>query len=169
MKRILALLLALSMIFVFTACMKSEEQKRVEEATDRLESIFEDVDETEASSAAEVLGDYADAVSDAGGATDVEIDEYVDTLVKTDNWKNTVETWGSQGLSIEVEARGNSLVYVYTYTVAVDVAVAKETLESNRESMKSTADSLRKILTKLDTVICEYYDIDGNLIYTIEC
>ena len=179
MKKILALFLALTLVFALSACgNESESAKEFEDALDRLEDGLDELNDgitdrdelrDELDDAVDAMEDYADTASDAGLTTDMDIDEYVDMLIETDDWKTTKASVEAQNMTVEVEADGDSIIYKYTYTVEVDNEYTKSGIESGKDTLIAAADSLRAILSELDTVVYEYYDINGDLITSIEC
>ncbi len=175
MKKLLALFLALTLVFALSACgNESESAKEFEDALDRLEDGLDELndgitDRDELDDAVDAMEDYADTASDAGLTTDMDIDEYVDMLIESDDWKTTKASVEAQNMTVEVEADGDSIIYKYTYTVEVDNEYTKSGIESGKDTLIAAADSLRAILSKLDTVVYEYYDINGDLITSIEC
>lgn len=171
MKRLLVLFMALCMLFAFTACAQFEAVKDLEQKQNELKETIDDVTngDVDADELVEDLDEFTDAASDAGMTTDISIQDYVDELVKNEEWQSQVETFESQGLSAKIEARGNSLAYIYQYTVDIpDTTVVKTSLDATQDSLKSLADSLRTVLSSLDSVIFEYLDINGNIIATYE-
>ncbi len=74
-------------------------------------------------------------------------------------------------MDIDVEVRGNSIVYKYTYLIDVD-ANTKELLQESLAAQKETIDAVlveaRKDVPELESMIYEYYAKDGKLIVSEE-
>lgn len=171
MKKLLALLMALCMLFAFAACGQTEAEKELEQKQDELQDTMEDLTEgeTDLEDAMDKLDEYTDAASNAGAVSDMTAKEYVDVFEKTDEWKENVETFKKQGLKADIEARGDSIAYVYQYTIEIpDTAALKSALDETKSALQTAADALRKVLPKTDKVIYEYYDINGDLITSYE-
>lgn len=127
MKKLLALLLALAMLFAFAACGDSSDNEELEE--------------------------YIDSIQD-------EIDD-------------ALEVYEAQGLSIKVVARGDSLAYIYRFTTEVeDVDAARTQLKSalaDQDSVfENVLDELKKEVKSAESVIVEYQNKDGSVIYSKE-
>lgn len=167
MKKLFALLLALGMIFSLTACARLAEKQQLEQAEDALEDVLnEDADIDDVTDA---MDDYADKAENAGATTDMTAKDIVDLLLKDPSFKAQLDSVESQGLTCNLEARGNSITYVYQYTIDIaDTSAVKQALDAGKASLESLANSLSKIYTGIDSVIFEYRAKDGSVIATYE-
>lgn len=79
-----------------------------------------------------------------------------------------------QGMNLKVSARENTLVYTYQYTIdlgdASDQVAAG--LEQSMDSLKSVFDgilqTLKKEIPSAESVVVEYLDKDGKVLYSHE-
>ncbi len=101
----------------------------------------------------------------------------VEDYVKSDEVQDVLSTLESQmqgtGMSIEITADGDKMVYTYTYDSIEKADGMAETLEtameSQDETFQSTADEIKELVdVKTATVVIEYVDCNGELIYSKE-
>ncbi len=164
MKKLLALLMALCMIFTLTACAQLEARKELADAQNELKDAADSGDLDDLTDA---LDDYTDKAEDAGATTAMDAENVVDIIVNSAEWKTQMESIKGQGLSCELEARGNYMAYVYQYSIDLpDLSTVKTTLDASKDNLKSLADSLKKVYTGIDGVIFEYCDKNGSVIAT---
>ena len=76
-------------------------------------------------------------------------------------------------MELDITARGNSLVYSYRYTIDIgSTANAKEILDMGLEdqafAFESTYDGLKEEVPSVESIIVEYYDMNGKLITSRE-
>ena len=164
MKKLLALLMVLCMIFSLTACAQSEAKKELADAESQLKDAADSGDLDDLTGA---LDDYTDKAEDAGATTSMDAKKVVDFLVNSDEWKTQMESMKEQGQSCVLEARDNYLTYVYQYSFDInDLNTVKANLDASKDSLKSLADSLTRGYTGIDGVIFEYRAKDGSVIGT---
>ncbi len=167
MKKLTALLLAILMMTVITACGNSEADDNLKDAASTASGVVSDLlngdyDSDKVESAMDALNS---AAQDANAKINMSIAEYVKELKASDDFKQLVQMCQAQYLNIDIVAEGNNLVYKYTYTVEVDVNAVKQALESaDNSAMEASANVLHTTLTKLEKVVTEYYTKDGALI-----
>ena len=167
MKKLTALLLAILMMMVITACGKSEEEDNLKDAASTASGVVSDLlngdyDSSKVESAMDALNS---AAQDANAKLNMSVAEYVKELKASEDFKQLVQMCQAQYLDIDVVADGNNLVYKYAYTVEVDVNAVKQALDAaDNSAMQSSANVLHTVLSKLDKVVVEYYTKDGELI-----
>ncbi|MBS6475600.1 MAG: DUF4854 domain-containing protein [Clostridiales bacterium] len=81
----------------------------------------------------------------------------------------------AEGMTLEVSARGNSLAYVYQYTALTDAqeiqklcSAMEKVWERQSESARIVLASLRAEVPAAESVIFEYLDGTGNIIFSRE-
>lgn len=164
MKKLLALLLALGMIFVFVACGQSEEQQKLNQTLGDLEDATENGDLDDITDA---MDDVADAMDDAGATLNMDASEIVSLIADSSDFKNEIATLEAQGLTCKIVARNNYLVYSYSFTIEIaDIDGAKTAADAGEAGYKALANSLMKIYSGIDGVIIEYATVDGEVFAT---
>lgn len=154
MKKLLALVCCLSFCMAFTAC-KNDKTDSVSEKTT-----------TTASQTTTTLIEQSQAPD-----PDKTVEDYIkENKESFDVFKQSM---GGTGLELDISARENSLVYSHRYTFMInDIETVKETLEQGFESVKEsyviTLDALKIAVPTAQSIILEYFDIDGNLITSCE-
>ena len=83
------------------------------------------------------------------------------------------ESFASQGMTIDVVAEGNSLVYRYQYSTAVgDTDAVKSVLEDAISAQDSVFEdvltSVKSLVPDAESVVVEYLDADGSTIFSKE-
>ncbi len=164
MKKLLALLLASAMIVGFTACTNAPASSESASSESSESSASEESSEESAS-------EEASEETSSEVPAEMTMEEYL-TAVQPEIDAQMAEL-EAQGLSIELQARDNSLVYSYTYTVEIeDLEAAKTTLDTNLEATAGTFeliyDSLILAVPSATSIIVEYYAMDGSLITSAE-
>lgn len=159
MKKLLALLLALCMVFAFAACGESESEKALDDVQDAIENGDSD-------DIADAYDKLTDAASKEGLSTDQTVEEIVKEMKENGDFDEMIKSFEGQPMTLDIEARGNDLAYVVKYTIDVgDTATIKAALEeAGGEAFEALAASFHQIIPKMDKFICEYYDMNGNLI-----
>ncbi len=140
MKKILTLLLALSMAFVLVSC-DDEYVEDYESEEYEQEDMSSDSDMT--------ISDY--------------INENYEAMV------NQVGDLSNEGMTFEVYEQDNSLYYVYTFTdplndVAATQVKIEETIDSNVEVYTSICENLFYYVPSASAFVVEYYTSDGEFI-----
>ncbi len=108
------------------------------------------------------------ACSNSSGMT---LEKYIDGM--QDEINEMTESMKEQGMTIEVSARENSLVYSYHFTEDLDdTSLVKASLEQSLEGLSSTFEdilsTLKEEVSSAESVIVEYLDMDGNVIASKE-
>ncbi len=174
MKKILALILALSLSVSLVACTADQGDDMADDA--QTSSDAADADTTE--------GDDADADADTTEGDDADTTEGDDAEVAEMTMDEFIAEVQAQlepqlaaleeaGTPIEVLARDDSLVYAYTFTSDIgEIAVAKDTIDADLESNKATFDEIYAELVNAvpsaKSVIVEYYTMNNELITSRE-
>lgn len=183
MKKILALVCGLVLCLSMAAC-GSNDDKTTSSANESNSTAVSSVAEDSNESTAEES--TADSQSQNGGASKAEDDssaENLNTEVKTvedfiEQNKSTFDTLNktleNSGISLEIFARDNSLVYSYKYTMDTvkNNDATKKSLETAMKSQESTFNSafqsVKAIVPDAKSVIVEYLDSKGELIKSFE-
>lgn len=101
----------------------------------------------------------------------------VEDYVKSDEVQDVLSTLETQmqgtGMSIEITADGDKMVYTYTYDSIEKADGMAETLEAameaQDETFQNTADEIKELVdVKTATVVIEYVDCNGEMIYSKE-
>lgn len=165
MKKILAILLVCGLMFSLCGC------ALFDKGPSDLASTLQDVanGDADADDLQSALDNYVSTISgNVVGFND--INEYVDTVTKSDDFKNSIEATKNQGMNMVLEADGNNLVYKYTYTVEVAEnaeALLKQSFETNSSLFESSAKAIRIEAPCVEKVIWEYYTKDGKFIASV--
>ncbi len=168
MKKVLSILLVCVILSSFASCAFLE----TKEASNDLENAANDFAQgnIDAGEFEDSIENYASAIDgNVQGFTD--INKYVENIIKSDIFKQSVQSTKELGMILELEADGNNLVYKYTYTVPVADNAAElieNSFEASSSTYDSTANAIRIEAPCVEKVIWSYYDIDGNLIYSYE-
>mgnify|MGYP002529432244 CR=1 FL=1 len=99
------------------------------------------------------------------------LEEYIsESQSQIDEMSSALE---GQGMDLSVEVRGNSLAYVYQFTTDVgDTETIKSGLEQSMSAMEETFNTLlsqvKEEVSETESMIVEYLDMDGNVIYSKE-
>ncbi len=144
----------------------SEESSAAEESA--ADVVTESTEDADASQAEESVGED-------GETTTIQLDsvqEFIDTNKTTfDSAKKQIE---GTGLSMDIVARGNSLVYSYTYTSSsvknndeLKDSLDKS-LDTQGDTFKSVYESVKLVVPSAESVIVEYKDSTGELITSKE-
>ena len=102
----------------------------------------------------------------------------LEALVQDDEFQEQVralsQTYESKGMTLEVVAEGDSVVYKCIYTVNVDAAKSREELTEHLESkafetsIDSVLRSFKAQVPQTRSVIVRYIDTNGNIIASKE-
>ncbi len=158
MKKVLCLVLALALVFALSACGAAKQ------LNDTKNEIQDAVNEIQSN-----ISDIASNMPDDGKFDTVQ--EFVDFTVKTEIFKQSIDTTAAQGMDLKLIARGDDLVYQYYYTVEVAdnaAEILEQQCELNATVFKTSADTVRLRMPIVDKVIWEYYTQGGKLIYAYE-
>lgn len=183
MKKIALTVLMLLLSFYLTACGNGDEGKS--EAKDKTTTIESETGMTTAET--EKQGEKEDASDMQKSESQAKDDAAEPTTARRKNSYTMEEYMGmmqetvaemsalmkDSGLAVSLEARGKSLVYVYQYTVDVgDSDAVREALDESMSSMDETNRTLladlKKAVPDADSLICEYLDMDGDVITSAE-
>ncbi len=171
MKKLLALLLAVLMMTVITACGGSKKDENFKDVVSSTSGIVSDLlngnyDSSKVESAMDALNS---AAQDANIKLNMSVAEYVKDLKASDDFKQLVDMCKQQLMNLDIVAEGNNLVYKYTYTVDVDTALVKQSVQTaDNSAMEASVNVLHTMLSKLDKVVTEYYTKGGTLIVRME-
>ncbi len=95
--------------------------------------------------------------------------DYVRTATSTTEFQQAVNSFAVQGLKVEVEARGDDIVYKYTYTSDVgDEDLVVDSLLADDSVYTSSAAAVHAEASFVDKVIFEFYNMNGKLLTSIE-
>ena len=184
MKKILALVCGLVLCLSMAAC-GSEDDKTTSSANEGTSSTVSSsaIEDSKESTNEEST---ADSQSQNGGASKAEDNssaEELKTEVKSveDFIKQNQSTFDAlnkalenSGISLEVLARDNSLVYSYKYTIDTvkNDETTKKSLETSMKSQESTfknaLQSVKALVPSTKSVIVEYLDSKGKVISSFE-
>lgn len=101
----------------------------------------------------------------------------VEAYVNSDEVQEVLDTLEGQmsgtGMSIEITAEGDKMVYTYTYDNVAKADGMAESLESamkaEDDTFQSTADEIKKVVkAKNPSVVIKYVDMNGEEIYSKE-
>lgn len=166
MKKFWVLLMCVVMCLGLIACnSEPDDTDRDDDASAAATQTMETV------STATVSATVSTPTPEATSASGVTLEQFV-TLIQPqiDAMKESLE---ESGQKLDIIARDKSLVYIYQYTVDVgDVSAIRDGLEAAMESLSSNfegiLDQLQSAVPEAESVIVEYLDKDGQLIYSIE-
>lgn len=99
------------------------------------------------------------------------VEAYVASM--QDEIEALVGSMAGDGMGLQILARGNSLVYQYQYSMDLgDTDAVKQALEQALDTQDATfesvLDSLKAEVPSAESVIIEYLDKDGNLLFSKE-
>jgi len=102
-----------------------------------------------------------------------ELEEYLEANAK--DIRELEEGLSAEGMEMKIVAEGNSLVYECTITAISQKDVTDEVVDAmqtemtaQEETLKSALEMIRTEVPSTESIICRYYDKDGNLIYDAE-
>ena len=180
MKKILAILASLTMCLSFAACgeEKKDESSAKTESSSVAEVSSEEAVEESSEKTVEESSEEEDSEEAEETGAEVTTGSYESVQAFIDGNQETFdafkESLAGSGLSMEILARGNSLVYSYQYTDTSiqDTEEMKTALESSMESQKETFNtvlsSVQLAVPSTESVIVEYFDSEGDIIATFE-
>lgn len=125
----------------------------------------------EAVSTATVSATVSTSTPEATSASGVTLEQFIALIQpQIDAMQESLE---ESGQKLDIIARDKSLVYIYQYTVDVgDVSAIRDGLEAAMEALSSNfegiLDQLQSAVPEAESVIVEYLDKDGQLIYSKE-
>lgn len=100
--------------------------------------------------------------------------EKIEDIIKTqDATLESIREAFKDMMTIELEARGNSIVYKYTYIINTgDADILKDSLDNSiktqEETLKNSLTLMRTSIPEMESIIVEYYDINKKLIASYE-
>ncbi|WP_346698976.1 DUF4854 domain-containing protein [Catenibacillus scindens] len=191
MRRTMALVCSFALTFALTACGGSNNSSTAAADTQpAAESVVEtetvaqtDVQtevQTEAQTEASVAEADTSQVSDTQGSADTtsfalysSLDEFVNSSEMQDQIATQQESLAGSGMSVDITADGDRLVYTFTLDDTVAASVTPESLEEGMEAQASTFESIASTLklavdVENPVVVVEYVDSQGNVIYSGE-
>lgn len=98
------------------------------------------------------------------------IDAYIEKSNVNGELDDLIENYKAQGILLDIFSSGDALVYRCDYTVQVADNVG-ELLKQNEErssTLENAANMIKAEESAVKTVVYEYYDMDGNLLYSAE-
>ncbi len=152
-----------------------EFKEDIEKIADRLDDVYDQ--ENNLGNSTETLPPSSNNSSNNNNKTEVEVEnpkdssamqDYIDSIQS--QLDAALDSYEQMGMSINVVARGNSLAYVYRFNVDVgDVAAVREQLKTalsaQDSSFKNILIALRTEVPSAESVIVEYQNKDGSVIY----
>ena len=89
-----------------------------------------------------------------------------------ENGRGDVQAVSNETISMDIEARGNSVVYICKYNEVGYSDELKAALKEQEVSMKESLDealtSIKSECPEVESVIYEYYSNDDKLVYSFE-
>ncbi len=100
-----------------------------------------------------------------------DLQDYIDSI--SDQLDATIDSYKQQGLSLQVVARGDSLVYVCRFLRDIgDVSAARTQLKNSLDQSGSLyhdiLTALKQEVPSAKSVIVEYQNVDGSVVYSRE-
>ena len=183
MRRTMALVCSFALTFALTACGGSNNSSTAAADTQpAAESVVETetVAQTDVQTEASVAEADTSQVSDTQGSADTtsfalysSLDEFVNSSEMQDQIATQQESLAGSGMSVDITADGDRLVYTFTLDDTVAASVTPESLEEGMEAQASTFESIASTLklavdVENPVVVVEYVDSQGNVIYSGE-
>lgn len=172
MKKLLALLLAMAMLFAFAACGSSNDDDDDDDNGKTLSKVssVKDDDEDEGGDKKEEDTKSEITVSIPDASVSTQIDDYIDANKET--YESIMESFEDM-FEFEVYASGSSMVYSYKYLIDLgDIDTMKEALDGAYDTSKSAMLSDLKLLQETvpgaESIIVKYLTKDGTVITTQE-
>ena len=114
-----------------------------------------------------------DATSSTASVVDSVNQDIVNFISTQQETIDSIEESYAGVLGLELEARGNSLVYKYNYLSDLgDISLVKtsldSSLESSAETFASSLTTMQLAVPGMESLIIEYYDMNGTLITSRE-
>lgn len=153
-----------------------EFKEDVEKLTDKLDNAYDQ--QSNLGNAVETLPPSSNNTSDNNNKTEVEnpkdssaMQDYIDSIQS--QLDAELDAYAQMGMSIKVVARGNSLAYVYRFNQYVDnVSTLRDSLKQGMSTASSQFTSILRVLKtevpSAESVIVEYQNSDGSVIYSEE-
>lgn len=187
MRRTMALVCSFALTFALTACGGSNnsstaaaDTQPAAESVVETETVAQTDVQTEAQTEASVAEADTSQVSDTQGSADTtsfalysSLDEFVNSSEMQDQIATQQESLAGSGMSVDITADGDRLVYTFTLDDTVAASVTPESLEEGMEAQASTFESIASTLklavdVENPVVVVEYVDSQGNVIYSGE-
>lgn len=187
MRRTMALVCSFALTFALTACGGSNnsstaaaDTQPASESVVETETVAQTDVQTEAQTEASVAEADTSQVSDTQGSADTtsfalysSLDEFVNSSEMQDQIATQQESLAGSGMSVDITADGDRLVYTFTLDDTVAASVTPESLEEGMEAQASTFESIASTLklavdVENPVVVVEYVDSQGNVIYSGE-
>ncbi len=187
MRRTMALVCSFALTFALTACGGSNnsstaaaDTQPAAESVVETETVAQTEVQTEAQTEASVAEADTSQVSDTQGSADTtsfalysSLDEFVNSSEMQDQIATQQESLAGSGMSVDITADGDRLVYTFTLDDTVAASVTPESLEEGMEAQASTFESIASTLklavdVENPVVVVEYVDSQGNVIYSGE-
>ncbi len=167
MKKVLAIVLVLGLVFMFSGCLGPDLTDAQNSLVDATEDFMNG--DTDLSDLEDTLKDYADTISgNVQGFSN--ISDYIKVAQASDDFKKVVKNSADNGMTLTLEAEGDNLVYKYVYTVpVVDNAseLIEQSFESSASALQAAADTIRIEAPCVKKVVWKYYTMDGKLITSV--
>ena len=175
MKKISLLLVLLLSLSLFSGCSDkdtsdSKPASQNEEKQSDEKAAKADTDEVKTAEDDEVVVEGSNEEVAEESAT-AKIEAYIEKSNANGEIDAMIEQYKAQGMDFKLFARGESLVYRADYTgdVPSDASAKLEASAKQSEaSLKSAADMIKAEEPAVKTVVYEYYDKNGNLLYSCE-
>ena len=139
MKRILALLMAMAMVFAFAACSKDGKKADLNPGT------------------VDFGGDYSDADADA-------VEAYVDRVAA-----EVESSMQNDQMAVVIETEGTSVVYKFSYkdpkyTGPEMEKALEDAIDANASTFETSLEQMKAEEPAVSAIVIEYYDASGDLL-----
>ena len=170
MKKLLALLLAMAMLFAFAACGSSNDDDDDDDNGKTLSKVSSVKDDGDDDDDDDGKGSSEITISMPDTSVSSQIDDYIDANKET--YESIMESFENM-FEFEVYASGSSMVYSYKYLIDLgDIDTVKEALDGAYDASKSAMLSDLKLLQETvpgaESIIVKYLTKDGTVITTQE-
>ena len=188
MRRTMAFVCSLTLAFAMTACGGSGNGSTPASDT---QAASESAVETQAPAQTDSQAGETAAENDTSAAVDSQesegqsskdttsfalyssLEDFVNSSEMQDQIATQQESLAGSGMSVDITADGDRLVYTFTLDDSVASTVTPESLEEGMEAQASTFESIASTLklavdVENPVVVVEYVDSQGNIIYSGE-
>lgn len=170
MKKLLALLLALAMLFAFAACGSSNDDDDDDDNGKTLSKVSSVKDDGDDDDDDDGKGSSEITISIPDASVSTQIDDYIDANKET--YESIMESFEDM-FEFEIYSSGSSMVYSYKYLIDLgDIDTMKEALDGAYDTSKSAMLSDLKLLQETvpgaESIIVKYLTKDGTVITTQE-
>ena len=160
-----------SMLFAFTGCGSSSDDADKSNDTKKEESADKNDEADNDSDNAADIDAGNDSSSDVTGSYET-VEEYVNSDELQSQLAELKSSLSESGMSIDIKAEGNALIYVYTYeTIAKAdfddsmVQTLETGLDDQADTFKEVANSLKEATNDANPVVkIQYVSSDGSVI-----